>query len=230
MDERELQEVLDRVDELLRELETHAHPEVREKVLALLEGIDAVHREGLGRLLAEIRRMAGEPFVNRLIEDPLVRLLLMSYELVEGDLSTESGLPPGGAQPVPAGAAGFVSAEAFRRSLQRSKRHWWSLGRVPDVPLDSMMGIDLRGVRVLLCHVGAEFFAYRNQCPGSILPLNFGRLDAGVILCPWHGCHYDARTGRRIDGGTGDLQRFPVVVEGEEIRVALPTEAATTGS
>ncbi|MGH7416601.1 MAG: Rieske 2Fe-2S domain-containing protein, partial [Candidatus Rokuibacteriota bacterium] len=54
-------------------------------IRTLLQGIDAVHRTGLTHLLAAIHAMAGEAFVNRLLGDPAIRLLLMSYDLVAVD-------------------------------------------------------------------------------------------------------------------------------------------------
>src|SRR5215210_2791952 len=58
----------------------------------------------------------------------------------------------------------------------------------------------LDDVPVLLTSVGGEVFAFRNRCPVDGLPLEGSRLtDDGVLVCPWHNCAYDARTGKRLD-------------------------------
>src|SRR5947207_1474564 len=75
-------DVLEEVERLIAALQSHSDPAVREQVGALLQGIDAVHRIGLSRLVAGIQSMAGEAFVHRLCADPAIRLLLMSYGLV----------------------------------------------------------------------------------------------------------------------------------------------------
>ena len=49
---------------------------VREQTTRLLEDIDAVHRLGLAHLMDVIRGMGGDAFVNRLIGDPAIRMLL----------------------------------------------------------------------------------------------------------------------------------------------------------
>ena len=77
--------VVEEVGRLAAELEAHPDPEVRERVVALLAGIDVIHRTALARLMDAIRRMAGDAFLNRLTADPAVRLLLMSYDLVAVD-------------------------------------------------------------------------------------------------------------------------------------------------
>ena len=78
-------DILDQVQRLIAELESHADPAVRTSVMALLQGIDAVHRTALTHLVGAIQSMAGEAFMNRLTADPAIRLLLMSYDLIAVD-------------------------------------------------------------------------------------------------------------------------------------------------
>lgn len=82
----------DSSDDLLVESERlidrlqHAHgPVVAAESTRLLEAVDAVHRAGLTHLMEVIRSMGGDAFVNRLIADPAIRILLMSYDLVAAD-------------------------------------------------------------------------------------------------------------------------------------------------
>ena len=78
-------DILEKVQQLIDGLESHPDPAVRADVTALLQGIDAVHRTALTHLVNAIRGMAGDAFVNRLVGDPAIRLLLMSYELLAVD-------------------------------------------------------------------------------------------------------------------------------------------------
>lgn len=78
-------DVLEEVERLIATLEGHPDPAVRENVRALLQGVDAVHRTALEKLVAAIQSMAGEPFLRRMYGDPAIRLLLMSYDLVPVD-------------------------------------------------------------------------------------------------------------------------------------------------
>ncbi|MEO7132670.1 MAG: Rieske 2Fe-2S domain-containing protein [Vicinamibacterales bacterium] len=88
-------------DDLLVEIEHlidrlhHAHgTAVAAESGRLLEAVDAVHRAGLTHLMEVIRSMGGDAFVNRLIADPAIRILLMSYDLVAADrrLAAEEAL------------------------------------------------------------------------------------------------------------------------------------------
>lgn len=78
-------DLLEQVDRAINVLQAHPDPEVRAEVDTLLKGIDAVHRTGLERLIAAVHGMAGDAFLNRLIGDPAIRLLLMSYNLIAVD-------------------------------------------------------------------------------------------------------------------------------------------------
>jgi len=78
-------DLLVEVERLIAELQNQHGPAVRDSVTQLLEDIDAVHRAGLTHLVHAIRGMGGDAFVNRLIGDPAIRMLLTSYDLVAAD-------------------------------------------------------------------------------------------------------------------------------------------------
>jgi len=92
-DERDL---LLEVEKTIAELQQQHGPRVGELVAALLADIDAVHRAGLTHLMGAIRSMGGDAFVNKLVADPAIRMLLMSYDLVAVDrrLMAEEAVDP----------------------------------------------------------------------------------------------------------------------------------------
>lgn len=78
-------DVLDDVQGAIDWLHAHPDPEVRARTDALLAGIDAVHRTALTHLVAALQSMGGESLMSRLVADPAIRLLLMSYDLIAVD-------------------------------------------------------------------------------------------------------------------------------------------------
>jgi Fe-S cluster biogenesis protein NfuA/nitrite reductase/ring-hydroxylating ferredoxin subunit len=78
-------------------------------------------------------------------------------------------------------------------------------------------------VSVLLVNLAGEVYAFRNGCAVDGLPLEGSRLtDDAVLVCPWHNCAYDARSGKRVDGdGDGRLSVVPVAVEDGRLRIAV---------
>ena len=89
-----------------------------------------------------------------------------------------------------------------------------------------MTALELGGEQVLLINVGGEPYAFRNACPvesARELPLEGGRLAGQVLVCPWHNCAYDARSGQRVDDRPEDpgLRPLPVAVQDGVVKVAV---------
>lgn len=99
-----------------------------------------------------------------------------------------------------------------------------SVAPIESLPPGTLKGVEAEGVHILLCNLEGEVYAYRNTCPGSILPLDVGQLKGYTLLCPWHNCVYDIRTGKRLDGGTGRLQVIPAAIRDGKIQLALDVE------
>lgn len=49
------------------------------------------------------------------------------------------------------------------------------------------------------------------------------------LLCPWHNCVFDARTGKRLDGGAGRLDVIPVAIRDGAIQLALNVAPVALG-
>lgn len=78
------------------------------------------------------------------------------------------------------------------------------------------------GTAILLANVEGDVYAFRNGCPVDGLPLDDGHLSGTVLVCPWHNCAFDARTGRPVDRtGTPGLSVVPIAIEDGTVRVAV---------
>lgn len=98
--------------------------------------------------------------------------------------------------PVKADEPAFLS----RQSLKRAQRPVYrEVCTATDLVDGAMRSAIVDGANVLVAHVGEEFFAVRNACGESPLPLDFSTLHGTQLTCSWHGCVYDLRTGHRID-------------------------------
>ena len=128
--------------------------------------------------------------------------------------------------PAPARAGSFIPLQQVGPVARTVKRPVFT----PVAPIESLQpgtlkGIEAEGTRILLCNLDGEVYAYRNACPGSVLPLDVGQLKGYTLLCPWHNCLYDIRTGKRLDGGTGRLTVIPVAIRDGMIQLALNVES-----
>lgn len=197
------------LDELVALFENHPDMATREQAVALLSGLDMLHHEGLGRLVADLRNDGAGEFVDRALRNPIVRTLFGLYGLAELDLPEEA----------PPSPAVFIPLEQLTIN-GRPPVVWSDVARTEEVPPGSMLGVMLEETPVLLVNVDGEVCAFRNACPGSWLPLDTGRFEADELVCPAHGCRFDARTGRRRDNGEGRLEVLSVAVRGGMIRLS----------
>ncbi len=219
------------VDGLIQELAAHPDPAVGERAFALLDGVDALHRAALGRLVALLQAPEAAAVWGLAHQDPVIRAVLLLYDLAS----------PGAANPAK-GAARDVPVAPFAPATALPIRHesvpvpgkralpviaasdalrWRDVVALAELPPGALLGRSVDGVAVLLCNADGEIAAYEDTCPDTPLTLSLGQLDGEDIVCPWHGCRFEARSGRRSGHrGTG-LRSFPVVLEGTMIRVAV---------
>jgi Fe-S cluster biogenesis protein NfuA/nitrite reductase/ring-hydroxylating ferredoxin subunit len=280
----EFQHLLEWLGTGFERMEEIEDEKTREEVFAFLEGIDVLHRQGLGRIFDLIGNLGGQKAVERISQDPIVRTILDMYDLPEADertqvervledvhpyfqshggklelLGVEEGRVrvrlsgscegcPGTAttlqrvveEALREGFPGFKELVAEeppparenivqigRRPLRRPR--WVTAGRLEDLEPGALHSWRLEDVPVLLTLLEGEVYAYRDGCPpGSALTLHLGRVEGTTLVCPWHGCRYDLRTGRREDA-EGKLSVLPVAVRDGEIKIALGTEEVGPG-
>lgn len=83
-------------------------------------------------------------------------------------------------------------------------------------------------IEIFAVRKGDEVFAYINDCPHQLLPLNwkddvFLTLDQSRILCVMHGATFRIETGEVLSGpmaATCALTAVPIIVAGGEVRLA----------
>jgi nitrite reductase/ring-hydroxylating ferredoxin subunit len=203
-----------RIAELMQHFESGADAVAREQVFELLENIDHLHRTCVWRLFELITELGGKGLIDRVAADPAVKTLFVLYDLIP----TAPLRPIGGTAAVtPPYTGGLIPAE----SLQLRGRPDWKVAFAQaDLPPGSLHGVEVDGTPVLLCSTDEGVFAYRNGCGGGVLPLHLGGRVRDEIHCPWHGCRYDVRTGKRLDGPGPDLEPFAVAVHDGKIHVA----------
>jgi Fe-S cluster biogenesis protein NfuA/nitrite reductase/ring-hydroxylating ferredoxin subunit len=86
-----------------------------------------------------------------------------------------------------------------------------------------LVATELDGIELLLANFAGEIYALRDGCPVDGNSLGGARLTVeGVIVCPWHNCAYDVRSGNRVDGEAGDgLRVVPVALRNGTVQVAV---------
>jgi Fe-S cluster biogenesis protein NfuA/nitrite reductase/ring-hydroxylating ferredoxin subunit len=135
----------------------------------------------------------------------------------EPEAAASGGLLQIAQVPAPAAAAGLLQIDGLKRPV------FAAAGPLDALPEGTMKAVDVDGRSILLVHLDGEPYAFHNVCPvDGRLPLDGGRLTGSVLVCPWHNCAYDARSGRRADDSPDApaLAVVPVAVRDGTLQVA----------
>lgn len=82
-----------------------------------------------------------------------------------------------------------------------------------DLPLQSLHQFAVKDLMVVLGRTESGTFAFPDACPGSALPLHMGRVEGDTLICPWHSCRFDVRSGKRTAGAGLDLKPLTLRIE-----------------
>ena len=78
------------------------------------------------------------------------------------------------------------------------------------------------GHSIGLFNVEGTFYAIDNTCTHRGGPLGEGELSGETVECPWHGAHFNVKTGAvtRPPAPAG-VRSFPVKIEGNDVLVEV---------
>ncbi len=198
--------LLCQVDGLVQKMDDLPYPAVKENVFELLAGIDAIHREGLHRLV----RLFKEGVLEQVVTDPAIHTLMEIYDL----LPPEARVTDDQASKVQWTTNSAPAAPTAPPKAEPSKpifAHWVPVLKSADDFPDGMVKeclVDDR--RILLCRAKDGFFAIESACVRGDASLAKATLVKYSLTCPNHrGCYYDIRNGGHIAGKTM-LECYPV--------------------
>jgi len=92
-----------------------------------------------------------------------------------------------------------------------------------DLPSGNAMVVEVNGTPIALFNIGGQFYALDNTCVHRGGPLGEGYVDARnmTVQCPWHGWVYSVIDGVSPLNPIAKVQKFEVIVEGSDIKVAI---------
>ena len=129
-----------------------------------------------------------------------------------------------GARPAPA-ASVFLPVGSLKRAFRPVYR---DVGPAAEFVTGTLRSVLVDGANVLIARVDGEFFAVRNACGESPLPLDYSTLHGTELTCSWHQCRYDVRTGARLDRPDSAREEWltvlPIRVSEGIVQVVVGTE------
>jgi len=90
------------------------------------------------------------------------------------------------------------------------------------LPEGSCKVIRFKGKEVGLFHHQKKIYAIDNLCPHRQAPLVAGKIENGIVVCPWHAAQFDLATGKGLPGShRADLCAYNVKVEGADVMIGV---------
>ena len=118
---------------------------------------------------------------------------------------------------------GKLILNAFDQSLGGILKRY-HVAAVSDVPPGAGREFVVGGRIVALFNTDGAYYALDGICPHAGGPIAKGTLCGAVVTCPWHGWQFDVTSGRHCLNPQLKQPGFPVVIEGDQLWVELPTE------
>ncbi len=72
-----------------------------------------------------------------------------------------------------------------------------------DVCEGQLLAVRVEGAKVLISRVNGRVHAVLDRCPHMGMSMAKGKVEGGVITCPWHNSRFDLCTGRNLDWVSG---------------------------
>lgn len=205
---------------MIERLEQIDDAAVRAQIFGAMDGIDAIHREALHRLV----RLFKEGVLEQVVTDPAIRTLMGMYDLLPpeqpGCGKVWDFIPKPG-EPEPFSGKRAQSEPPVAADRPPDPPHW------TPAPLARPLGSGEAEVclfdegPILVADVRGDSFAAEARCPHHDGPMTGGTLSSYSWACPLGaGCIYDIRSGARLGGGE-PLICLPARRDGDRLLVGF---------
>ena len=199
---KEYGDTLGQLDKLLQDVEQLSDVDHKVLVYQILQYFDSIHREPLSRIFNTLNDYPA--LKGQIIQDPTTSKLLSLYDLISEEQVNSH---------VDGRSVAFIPVEDVGLLYPPKKKDWLELGDVTTFENKKLYAKNYEKVNFLISRIDEDVYAIENNCDGSFLPIDQGRIEDHLIICPWHGCKYDIRTGESIDESDKRLETFPVEIE-----------------
>ena len=82
--------------------------------------------------------------------------------------------------------------------------------------------VEVEGKRIALFNLAGEFYAIDDTCTHRGGSLSEGSLEGDEVQCPWHGAHFNIKSGQVTAPPAGAaVTAYTVRVTGEDIEVEV---------
>jgi nitrite reductase/ring-hydroxylating ferredoxin subunit len=205
----EFKEILAILEEQINKMEELPYPKARELTTSILQHLDLVHREAFTRMCQYLEKNAPDHYL-KIRGDYTVNVLMKLYDIIEDQ-----------EEDYDKSIVGFVPEDNL--GLLTPIIKWERLGSIEDIQPRKLYKDTIRGNKLIYSLIDDKIFAIKNECLDSALPLDTGEFKEDMIICPWHGCRYDIKSGKMVDNMKVQQQTYETRInDSGEIEIKVP--------
>ena len=109
-------------------------------------------------------------------------------------------------------------------------RKWYFVCDVNSIPVKEGRRVARGSHEVALFHLENRFLAVDNQCPHKQGPLADGIVAGDAVFCPLHTLKISLETGCALNGGEGQVKKYPVRMHEDKVYIAFDEGVLTSPS
>ncbi len=184
--------------------------DVRAATFAAMDGIDAIHREALHRLV----RLFKEGVLEQVITDPAINTLMGMYDLLPPET-------PGCAKIWDFLPDQDIASDGLAADPVGTPPHWSPAPLAGELAEGAFAIVRMEEGMIVVARAGGEIYSFSATCPHHNASMREGSLNGFSWACPSEtGCLYDIRSGSRLGGGP-PLGCHPVRTENGRVLIGF---------
>ncbi|MGB3193161.1 MAG: NifU family protein [Limnoraphis sp.] len=98
---------------------------------------------------------------------------------------------------------------------------WVAITTIEEIPDGGILAVELDGLKLIITQFADKIQAYRNSCTHLAMPLDKGKIQDGILTCPFHHFQYNLTTGECLTAPEMPLQPYPIKRVGERVLVRI---------
>lgn len=103
-------------------------------------------------------------------------------------------------------------------------QEWTNLCTVDGVPSEGGRYVKLNGLHLAVFkHADGGIRVIDDNCPHAGASLSGGKMHGDIVVCPWHGWSFNAKTGDSPDVPGVCVAAYESRIEGSMVQAKLPT-------
>ena len=117
-----------------------------------------------------------------------------------------------------------LTISAAHRAREAVKSEWVHVANPDELSDGEIKALSIGGQSIALSRIGDNYGALDGRCPHQGGPLVDGRIDNGVLRCPWHGHAFDPVSGKAL-GQDSNVKAYEVEKREDGIYVKIEAVA-----